>query len=106
MAGLTCKILPQSPRRDTWIQVFGTDELPIVSPLPVLGTGPDGAEAEFYKIDVARLTDAQRRSMVRFLAARWKIPVDQVVQTMKDPQHGVPILAIDVSVAIDARLFV
>lgn len=92
-------------RWQTWMDVFGTDTIEVVSPIPHKRQGPDGPR-DFYQIDVKALTLRQRANMLRHLSARWKTPADQVAKLVDDPDHGVPIDAQDVIVAMDIRLFI
>lgn len=102
---VTARIPENSPRRADWIEVFGTEVLPIISPVPVVNDGPTGRR-EFYRLDVSRITPQQRQRLVRWLSKRWKLPVHEVEKSVDDPEHGVPLLADDLVVAADMRLFV
>jgi hypothetical protein len=93
-----------SDRYQTWLQVFGSPTVPILSPIPVENDGPDGRR-EFYRLDTKKLTLRQRRRLVEFLAKRWQLPHGEIVRTMDDPEHGVPIRATDVVVPLDLRFF-
>ncbi len=104
MSRLTAMIRDSSPRAAAWRDVFGGDTVPILSPLPIKASGPDG-DAEFYRLDVAALDTAQRGRLVSHLCRRFKLQHIDVEHLIDDPNHGVPILADDVVVPLDLRLF-
>lgn len=104
MSRITATIRDSSPRAALWRQVFGTETLPIVSPVPKKAEGPDGS-AEFYQLDVAQLDTEQRSRLVSHLCERFKMTHQEVCHLIDDPNHGVPILAEDVIVPLDLRFF-
>jgi hypothetical protein len=55
-------------------------------------------------MDVAKLEPHQRRRLLAHIAGKWNLDPAQVQADIDDPQHGVPILAADVTVAIDLRM--
>ena len=65
---ITGAISERSPRRAAWLEIFGTETIPLVAPLPHKGKGPDGEAHEFYKMDLKALIFA--RSTTRPLRAR------------------------------------
>lgn len=99
------KISPTSPRRQTWLEVFGSDTVPVLSCEAVLMHGPDG-DRRCYQLDVNKLKMGDYLRVARYLSNRWKLPPDEVTRLMRDPDHGVPIDAQDVTIEADLRLFV
>jgi hypothetical protein len=53
-------ISKSSPRYDEWLEVFGTDRVPLVSPIPYAGSVHGISKARFYKLDTATPTEDQR----------------------------------------------
>lgn len=96
-------INPESPRAKAFQEIFGGRTIPVLSPLPTRAQGPDG-EAQFYRLDVGKLTTEQRRRLVAHISAKWNISPAAVEASIDDPEHGVPILATDVIVPIDLRM--
>ena len=99
---ITATIRPDSPRASLWLGVLGTVTVPILSPMPTRGTSPHhpAPGALFYALDVAALTPQQRARLVAATAERFGLSVAQVERDFDDPEHGVPILADDVSVTM------
>lgn len=105
MRPTTATIKRECPRYQDWLEVFGTDTIQITMPLPCQGSVPGVAAAEFYKLYVPSLTAEQRARLMAFLAGKFGEPPSIVEALIDDPEHGVPIKADDVSVAVDARAF-
>jgi hypothetical protein len=104
MSEFTATILLTSPRAGIWREVFGSETVPIVSPVPHKGVTPN-CKGEFYSLDVARLTKSQRQRLVDHLVRAFKLTHADVERLIYDPTHGVPILAADLVVPLDLRLF-
>ena len=100
----TATIRKDSPRYPDWLQVFGGDTVQVTSLLPHLANGPGDNPILFYSVDVAALDADQRRRLVEHISRKFHVPPQEVERDIADPEHGVPILAVDVTVAIDARL--
>jgi len=95
-------ISANSPRRQIWLDVFGTDSMEILP--SSRRTSPEGRRC--LQLDVTALTIRQRAKLIRCMSEFWKIPVDQVWDRMIDPERGVWINAEDVEISMDAgRLF-
>lgn len=95
-------IRPDSERAAWWREVYGSLEVPLVSPVPELGYKPDGLLAQFFRVDVSKLTEEQLERAARFLAEKFGEPVESVREGILG-DHGIPVLAEDVSVTFDAR---
>ena len=96
-------ICPDSPRHRAWLEIFGADTVPILSPWPQEAEGPHG-RALFYQADVRRLALEVRARLVRHLAAKFDLTESEVARDL-DGAEGLPILAEGVLVSFDARLF-
>ncbi|HEY7544428.1 MAG TPA: hypothetical protein VID27_06080 [Blastocatellia bacterium] len=95
-------ISKDSPRYDEWIKVFGTDTIPLLSPIPEPASGPGTGRALFYHLDTDALDEDQRRRLVEHLARKFKLREDLVWRDLG--QVGCPILADDLIVVMDSRL--
>ena len=81
------------------IRTFGLEERERMA-------GPDGTVQTFYRVDIDRLTAQQKDAVAEFITKRFCFSLDEVLADMANPDHGMPILADDVSVSFDARLVV
>ncbi len=97
-------ISEESPRYGDWMKVFGTNRVPVVSPLSHTNNAPGIVAREFYKLNVRALSPEQRARMVAHLAEKFGAPISEVERDI-DGEHGVPILADDVMMILDARAF-
>jgi hypothetical protein len=104
MAIVTARIRPDSPRYRDWLHVFGCDVVALASPVPQWAAAPGVPRGEFYALHVPSLSAPARERLVARLADRFGIPPEEVSRAIDGPE-GVPILADDVTVAIDARAF-
>lgn len=102
----TAKIRPDSPRHANWIHILGTDTAPIEGPTTGIGSAPGIERAQFYKLQVKALDADQRERLFEYLSAGFGAPRAEVERDIDDPEHGVPVLADDVTVFIDARKFI
>lgn len=92
-------IAANAPRRQTWLDIFGTDTVEVLSASPRIS--PDGRKS--FQLDMAALTVRQLAMLTRCLSQHWKIPVDQAQKRMAE--RGVWIDAEDVFVAEYPMLF-
>lgn len=93
-----------SPRLSRWLEGYGCRSVPVVSPLSqraVLPGYPDGAEV--YRLDIRRFTPDQLERLAAVLSRVFGIPTSEVLERLKDPAQGCPVLAEDVSVPIPLR---
>lgn len=98
-------ISKSSPRYDEWLEVFGTDRIPLVSPLPYTGSAPGISKAQFYKLDTSALTEDQRMRFVAHISKKFQMSEDLVWREIKS-DSPIPILADDVTVALNLNLFI
>lgn len=102
----TGHISQKSPRANEWQRVFGSHDIPLTSPIPCRCNFIDdkgvSTSQKFYFIDIDRLAPEQLEHVAAFVANKFNIPLDDVWDEID--QHGIPILADDVSVIFDARL--
>ncbi len=79
-----------------WQNVFGGDEVPIVSIIPQVGSFPVVGEQRFYSLDLKAISAEQRQALVLSIADKFNQPVEFVEANVD--RMGVPILACDVLV--------
>ena len=99
--GTIAHINPASDRAEVWRKIFGTDKLPIKSPIAILANIPELGRVRVYLLDVARLSHLQREHLVTHL--RNKNPEVNVEAELE--LFGMPILADDVGVISDSMFF-
>lgn len=92
------KIAPNNERYQEWIDVMGTNEIPITLPIPTQGSAPGIDEGLFYMIDLHEITSEQRRRMIKHIARKFAVDEEEVRRTLDDV--GCPILDKDVTVVI------
>jgi hypothetical protein len=80
-----------------WQAVFGGDEVPIVSIVPMIGSFPGVGEQRFYSLDLKAITPEQRERLVASIALRFNLTIEEVGRDID--MVGVPILAGDVVVS-------
>jgi hypothetical protein len=100
----TATILKSSPRYRDWIEVLGTDQVPVESPLPHVGHFPVIGEKQCYAVAVKKLSTMQIDNLVAHMAKRFEVREDEVLADLLG-DHGLPILAEDVSVLISLAAF-
>jgi len=83
-------------RRQEWKTVLGIDELPIVSPIPLLADLPGVDNALVYELNVRTLDADQLQSLIGHLADKFGRDIDYTRHYVLT--YGVPILANDVTV--------
>lgn len=93
------RIRRESPRYETWTAVFGAGAVELESPVAATAWSPEGARKEFYKVRVASLTPEQRARLVPHLCARFQLEPAEVERSLDDPEHGLPVLAEDLTVS-------
>ena len=93
-------LAPSSPRYADWLRVFHGAQLPIVTPTPMCAQLPIG-EHDVYLVVLELLEEDVRDRLVQHLAEKFNEPVDVARQVLA--QEGLPILAEDLTVSIDAR---
>ena len=99
----TAIIAKDSPRADRWREVFGSESVPLISPVAVRGQVLGMESARFYKLDVRALSDDQRRRLEAYLCGRFRLSEAEVRASLES-EHGMPILADDVVVVMSPRL--
>lgn len=101
--GTTATIKDESRKRE-WIDILGTDTIPIKSPIPTWASLPDRDDALIYELDLTTLTSEQRGRLVNHIARKFDFSPEEVENRLAD--EGVPILADDVVVTgYDVGLF-
>jgi hypothetical protein len=97
----TVAVIHDPERLKFWQAVLGGDRAPIKSILTISVHVPDDNEgtrqADAYFLDLNAITTEQREKLIKSIAKRFVIPVDEVERAIDD--QGVPILAEHVSVS-------
>ena len=83
-------------RQAEWLAVLGTDEIPIISPIPLLADLPDQPNSLVYEMDIDALNSDQLMALIRHLAEKFRLEMDYTRAYVIN--NGVPILANDVTV--------
>lgn len=80
-----------------WMAVFGTDTIPLRSPVPYMAGLPGLDDPQLvYDADLTALTPYQRRLLIIHIAMRFSLSIDYVARNLDD--MGLPILAEDVTI--------
>lgn len=101
---ITATINPANPRAASWRYVFEAETVPLESPASHAARAPDGTVKHFYRIALDALDQAARRRLIDHIARAFGLTPEEVHRDITGPR-GCPILADDVTVTIDARLF-
>ncbi len=64
-------------RAEIWKQVCPDLRLPLKSPIPIKGKGPDGEEYSFLECDTDRLTDFQKARLAELMAKKFGLDEKQ-----------------------------
>lgn len=99
----TAHIAADSPRRALWLEAFGDDVVPIVSPMTHRASAPGVGSTDFYLVDARELTDDQLARLAAVMAREFAIDPHDVERDLAII-GAVPILARDVTVAVDLRM--
>lgn len=93
------RIHKDCPRRNFWLLVYHSDCVPIETDVPHLASFPaPGPEvAHCYRVRTSALTRDQRRRFLTYMAGTGSSQAE-VERLLDDPEHGLPILAQDVTV--------
>lgn len=98
----TATIRKESPRAESWREVFGSYEIPLQSPVPVLASAPGIEEGLFYQLDLQALTQAQRERLIGYIVKKFGVEKQEVVETLDTV--GCPILDEDVTITVFSPL--
>ena len=85
-------------RAADWQKIYGSDTVCIQSPIPTRANLPGHPDALIYMLDLNEMTADQTERLVAHIAQRFNIPPLEVARDLQ--QHGVPILADDVIIAV------
>ncbi len=99
MEKCTCYAVATDPKRlEMWKRIFPPDgRVPITCPLPVGRAELAGQEADFYLVDLERVTYPQRLTMISELSRKFQVSMDEIRRDIE--QRGVPVKAGEVMVA-------
>lgn len=92
--------IEEPKRRELWIQIFPYATVPILSIIPVKVSVPDFGECDAYMLDLDVISDEQREGVIRIIAKRFNIPIEEV---RAEIDQGVPIIADDVKISISVE---
>jgi hypothetical protein len=95
---------PSGPNYDTWLKIFGSDQVPLLSPRPVIADLGDEKDVEVYTLNLKAMTLMQRRRLVEWVSERFSKSVNEIERDFD--QWDFPIRAVDVVVSISMRAFV
>lgn len=86
-------------RAAEWKAILGTTTVPIKSFYPVLATLPGHTKAQMvYQLNLDQLTEKQWNRVIQHVATKFEYAIKWVEDLL--PEHGIPILAQDVTVSI------
>lgn len=85
------------------MEVFGTDKLPILNPLPTKITLENGQKEEAYLLDLKRITPEELEKLIIQIAKMRGHP--EAIVRIQIAKQGFPILARNCTVAIPLRYF-
>lgn len=94
----------KSERYQEWLDVFDANVVPITNALAPARVCVLGVMREVYWLDLRAITPLQRSRLLHHIAVKFGIPASEIASTIDE--IGVPILATDVTAAIDRRLLV
>jgi len=95
-------IVTDPERRKYFEAILGTNEVPVTSYMPTTVKVPEKGVTEAYKLDLKRVTPAQREAIIAHIAGRFKLDPESVAKDLE--KMGVPILADQCTVAIPVNL--
>lgn len=92
---ITLARITNPARLRDWQAVFGTDTIPLLSPISHYARLPGYDQPQLvYEADLAQLTDAQRQLLIIHIATLFGLPLTDVARDLG--AVGLPILASDV----------
>lgn len=77
-------------RKKDFMKVFGTDIIPIKSPIPTKISLPSGEEKKVYFLDLDSITHDQRKRLIQHISESFNQPIDSVNEDLDT--IGLPIL--------------
>lgn len=93
----------RSPRYQTWLDILGTNEVPLKSArLHAADLGPE-KDVEVYLLDLAKFDQGQRWRLIEWIGSKFGASRGEIEGELD--QVGFPIRAEDVTVAFDMRAF-
>ena len=95
---------PQGPNYQTWLEIFGTNQVPLKNPAEVKAQLHGEGQADVYILDIEALTLPQRARLWSKVAKKFNAPIYEVQAEIA--KKGFPIRAADVIVSFDMRAFV
>ncbi len=78
-------------RAEAFTKIFGSNRVPVEGPVAEFAVLPRGASQHVYKIDMAVLTEDERKALEEYLSQVWDMPLERVTEEVAN--RGVPIRA-------------
>lgn len=92
-----------SPRAETWRRVFGSLEVPLISPVPKLvHVTKDDILQHVYLVDISKLSDEQKKQYIEQAALLMGAPQSEAEESLSDP-WGIRIQVRDVTVIYNGK---
>lgn len=91
-------IINDKARAEKFKKIMGTNEIPILSPIPFWSKTPVG-KMRFFKMDISILTNKQKKKFIKILAKKFSLPRMQVDRDFE--KFGIPILDDNVTIIIN-----
>ncbi len=89
-------------RKREWIDIFGTDKLPIQTAAKAKAHFPGFDRPQWcYMLDTSKLKPKQMGSLVLHLSNKFCYPLEWVMELL--PTHGVPILTKGTAIHLDVK---
>lgn len=82
-----------SPICSDIVRIFNTRHLPLESPRLQRRSAPGLDDAYFFQVDWRKFTQQQLSDWAAWMARRFDLSPEQVLKDLKDPTHGMPLLA-------------
>lgn len=87
-----------SPRYQEWLNVMGSNDIPLKLPIPGVTDLPSRGESHVFAMDLAALTEEQRKRLIQHIAREFEIDEIEVASTLDEV--GCPILDEDITITI------
>ena len=96
----TATIRKDSERAKDWEKILGPGirTVHLISPIPERANLPGHKDASIYYLDLDLLTTQQRDCLVQHISNKFGISEEEVKQQLLN--HGVPILADDITISV------
>jgi hypothetical protein len=93
-----------SPRYKTWLDILGSEEVPLSSASSFPADLATERRVEVYRLNMSKLTTEQRCRLVEWIQRNFGDSPTEIEHELNT--NGVPIRAADVTVAFSVRAFI